>query len=91
MEPNSHEQEYDFALVLTGLAELPPDAEDALFEAGCDDATISVRSGQVRLLFSRAGASFEQAVSSAIADAKRAKVGADVVLDVHDSLGRSDG
>ena len=47
------EREYDFALVLSGITELTPEVQDALFEAGCEDATISVRAGRVYLTFSR--------------------------------------
>ena len=51
------EREHDFALILSGIAELTPEVQDALFEAGCDDATISVRSGRVYLTSSREPAS----------------------------------
>ncbi len=71
--------EYDFVLVLTGVTELTSGAEDALFEAGCDDATISIRSGRVFLTFSRAAASLREAVISAVRDVKRAQIGADVL------------
>ncbi len=37
----SCEVEYDFTLLLDGIDEITPDIEDALFTAGCDDATIS--------------------------------------------------
>lgn len=47
------EHEHDFVLALTGVSELSQEQEDALFEAGCDDATISIRSGRVFLSFSR--------------------------------------
>jgi hypothetical protein len=40
--------------------------EDALFEAGCDDATISVRSGCVFLAFARKAGSLEDAILSAL-------------------------
>jgi len=46
---------------------------DALFEAGCDDATVGVgRLGQIALDFSREANTPLKAVSSAIADVKRA-------------------
>ena len=47
------EQEHDFALVLDGITDLTTQMEDALYEAGCDDATICVRAGRVFLTFSR--------------------------------------
>lgn len=64
--------EYDFTLVLSGISELTADAEDRLFESGCDDATLVVRSGRVRLDFTRAAPSFQDAVASAIRDVRRA-------------------
>lgn len=45
--------EYDFTLELTGVGELTPAVADALFEAGCDDATLSSRGGRVYLAFTR--------------------------------------
>ena len=73
------EREHDFALVLTGITELTPEAENALFEAGCDDATISVRSGRVFLTFSRTAPTLPDAIISAIQDVRRAGVGAEVL------------
>jgi hypothetical protein len=92
MEPRKAcEREHDFALVLTGITELTPEAEDALFEAGCDDATLSVRSGRVFLIFSRAAPSLGEAVLSAIRDVKKANIGADVLrVDVCDLVSQSD-
>ena len=54
MKPRAEsEQEHSFVLVVEGVAELDADVEKALFEAGCDDATISVRSGRISLAFTR--------------------------------------
>lgn len=81
MDTASHirESEHDFALVLTGLTGLPDGVEDALFNAGCDDATISLRSGRIYMTFSRRAASLKDAILSAIKDVRRAKIGADVL------------
>ncbi|MHB1425504.1 MAG: hypothetical protein ACYC3I_20240 [Gemmataceae bacterium] len=73
------EREYDFALILTGINELTSAAEDALFEAGCDDATLSVQYGLVYVEFSRKAASLKDAILSAIRDIRKAKIGADVL------------
>jgi hypothetical protein len=73
------EHEHDFVLVLTGVNELSPEMEDALFEAGCDDATISVRSGRVFLTFTREAVSIRNAILSAIRNVKDAAIGADVL------------
>jgi hypothetical protein len=72
------EREYDFSLILSGITELTEDQAEALFAAGCDDATPSVIYGRVWLEFSRAAASYKDAVLSAIRDVRRANIGADV-------------
>lgn len=85
------EREHDFALVLTGVTEMTSEAEDALFEAGCDDATISVRFGRVFLTFSRTAPSLKDAVLSAIRDVKKAKIGAGVLrVDVCNLVTQAD-
>jgi hypothetical protein len=73
------ECEHEFVLVLSGVTELTPEVMDALFEAGCGDATASVRFGRVYLTFARKADSLQAAVFTAIRDVKRAKIGADVL------------
>jgi hypothetical protein len=46
--------------------------EDALLEAGCDDALIVVINGELKLDFDREAASFDEAINSAIADIQKA-------------------
>lgn len=75
------DREHDFVLTLAGLADLPPGAEDALFEAGCDDATISVRAGRVRLSFTRVAPSLAEAVADASRDVEQAGLGAAILLE----------
>ncbi|MCH7799622.1 MAG: hypothetical protein IID28_14440 [Planctomycetes bacterium] len=71
--------EYDFTLLLDeGISDVNQSVEDALFEAGCDDATISVRFGRVFLNFSRSAQSFRHAIISAICNVRDAKIGASV-------------
>ena len=72
------EQEYDFVLALSGITDLSPEAEDALYEAGCDDATICVRNGCVFLAFTRRAPSLKDAVLSAFRDVRKANIGARV-------------
>lgn len=74
----SCEREYDFALILSGVNELTTEVEDALFEAGCDDATLSVQYGLVYMEFSRQAPSLKDAILSAIRDVRKANIGADV-------------
>jgi hypothetical protein len=73
------ESDREFTLVLTGINEVTTETENALFEAGCDDATITVRSGRVFLAFARAAASLKDAILSAIRDVRKAKIGAEVL------------
>ena len=47
------DREYDFALIVGGVSELTPTVEDALFQAGCDDATVSMQHGRLYIEFSR--------------------------------------
>jgi hypothetical protein len=73
------DREHDFTLVLSGIRELTPEVENALFEAGCNDATLSMRRGVPYLTFSRAAPMLKDAILSAVQDIRRANIGADVV------------
>jgi hypothetical protein len=79
MNQKACECEHDFTLVLTGVSELTQTVEDALFNAGCDDATIAVRSGRLFVTFSRSAESLKDAIISAIRAVWRANIGADVL------------
>jgi len=87
----SSQREYDFTLLLEGISEINAEVEDALFEAGCDDATINVRFGRVYLMFSREAASIKDAVISAIRNVRDAAIGADVLrVDACDLVTQAD-
>ena len=89
--PISQEREYDFSLVLTGVSDLTTTVTDGLFEAGCDDGTLSIINGTARLDFTRTATSFRDAVLSAIRDVRRAGVGIDVErVDVDDPQSATD-
>lgn len=91
MTTTARDREHDFTLILTGIGELTEEAEDALFEAGCDDATLSVRGGVVSLRFSRVAPMLKDAILGAIRDVRRAGLGADVLrVDTRDLVTRSD-
>jgi hypothetical protein len=60
-----------FTIQVTGI-DLSRNYEDALFEAGCDDALIAVIDDVLFLDFDRDASSFAQAVSSAKSDVERA-------------------
>lgn len=70
---------YEFVLKFD-LPEADQDPQvymDALFEAGCDDATIGIgKRGSIALDFERDAASAEEAVDSAIQDVQKAIPGA---------------
>jgi len=57
---------YNFILIISGITEPSEGVEDGLFEAGCDDATLSFRHRLCYLEFDRVASSFKDAVISAI-------------------------
>ena len=65
-------QAYQFTLVYEGPAELTQELEDAIFRAGCGDATLGISEGRLVLDFCRRSTSFEEALVSAIGDVRRA-------------------
>jgi hypothetical protein len=70
---------HEFTLLVEG-ADLQNDAaQDALFEAGCDDATIGVTAGVQHLHFDRAARSLAEALVSAITTVEQAVPGVRVV------------
>lgn len=73
------EREYDFALITSGVEVLSQGVVDALYEAGCDDATLSMRYGLLYIDFSRTAGSLQEAILSAIRDVWKANVGAEVL------------
>src|SRR4051812_30855413 len=79
MTPHVCETEHDFALVLTGVNAIDSRVEDALFAAGGDDATLSLRSGRAFLTFSRRAPSLKEAILSAISCVRKSGIGADVL------------
>ena len=76
---NSCDCEHDFTLVLSGISEITPEVMDALYKVGCDDGTISLRSGRPYMTFSRNAPSMKDAILSAIDNIRNAGIGADVL------------
>ena len=71
--------EWTFRLIIAGVELVDADV-DALFEAGCDDATFAKeRDGSVIGLFDRAAGTPETAVLSAVVDVESAGIDARVV------------
>lgn len=73
------EREFDFALIVAGVPELTDTVQDALFEAGCDDATLSIQHGLLYMEFSRTAPSIKDAILSAIRDVIKSGIGAAVL------------
>jgi len=63
---------HSITIVASGLDHEADDFEDRLFEAGCDDATISVQKGLIILEFAREARTFAAALISAMRDVRRA-------------------
>jgi len=63
---------HNFVLVLSGVPEPDGELENALFEAGCDDATLAFRNGVGYLELDRRALSLDAAILSAIRDVERA-------------------
>ena len=72
-------REHDFALIVNGVPALTAEVENALFKAGCDDATLSIQHGLLYVEFSRAAKSLKDAILSAIHDVQKAGIGAEVI------------
>ena len=90
-------KQYQFTLVLSGFNEITSELEDALFEAGCDDALINSRNGVIYLDFDRESNNFEDAVLSAMRNVFNAKIDAKItsiepshLVTVSDIARRSD-
>lgn len=60
-----------FAVYVAGI-DVAGQYEDALYDAGCDDATIVVRDGMMHLDFDREAPAFSDAVGSAMHDIEKA-------------------
>ena len=60
-----------FAIIASGLNPNDEDFEDRLFEAGCDDTTISFQKGMIIIEFAREAATFSKALISACSDVRR--------------------
>jgi hypothetical protein len=63
---------YEFTMILSGVSELTVEMADALFEAGCDDASPGSRDGIVFIGFDREASSLGDAIGSAVNDVARA-------------------
>ncbi|MEI9886606.1 MAG: hypothetical protein WDN08_08915 [Rhizomicrobium sp.] len=60
-----------FTIVALGMDTKSDDFEDRFYNAGCDDATISLWKGAIILEFAREAPTFDEALASALADVRR--------------------
>lgn len=84
--------DYDFTLTFAIPGTVDPDSlENALFEAGCDDAIVGIgQNGRLALNFTREAESAETAILSALRDVKSALPEARLVEAGPDLVGISD-
>ena len=62
---------WEFTLILRHVAEMTDSLANALYDAGCDDATVGSSSGVARVSFSREAATLQDAIQSAVRDVHR--------------------
>jgi hypothetical protein len=70
---------YEFTLLVEGADVQTDKAQEALFEAGCDDSTIGVNAGVQHIHFDREATSLAEALVSAITAVEQAVPGVRVV------------
>lgn len=63
---------YRFTVILKGIPVIDEEIADRLYEAGCDDCSPFSRDGVTGAGFDREAVSLEAAISSAVADVRRA-------------------
>lgn len=63
---------YEFDIVISGVEEISDDQADALFAAGCDDATPASSNGAAWIHFDREASSLESAIRSAVVQVRTA-------------------
>ena len=61
---------YDFSLVVSSRVELTEQVADALYAAGCDDATPGTCEGILTVDFHREAVSLEEAIRTAIGNVR---------------------
>jgi hypothetical protein len=82
---------FEFSIIASGLDPEAEDFADRFFDAGCDDATLSFRKGQIIVNFVRRAESMDAAITSAVecVAAAGAKVSGAVASSPHSPRARS--
>lgn len=71
---------HSFTLIFAGtFDDLTDEFLNAIYEAGCDDSTVAIRAGVLRIAFDREAPSFRIALFSAISDVERAGLGLELI------------
>jgi hypothetical protein len=65
------QETHRFSLLYTGVEDLTDEFANAMYEAGCDDASIGIQDGFFFADFGRVAPSFRDALISAIEDIER--------------------
>jgi len=68
----SNDDIHHFVLLLSGVSEPDGQLEDALYEAGCDDALLAFRNGVAYMEFDRRAPHLDGAILSAIREVEQA-------------------
>ena len=77
---------YSFDLILAGVDRITLEMADALFEAGCDDASPASSKAVVTVHFDREAKSLSEAVGTAIANVEQAGCSVSrIVVDLEES------
>ena len=63
---------WEFTLILRDVAEMTDSLANALYDAGCDDATVGSSSGVARVSFSREAPTLQDSIQSAVRDVRQA-------------------
>jgi hypothetical protein len=80
------QREFEFELCVEGATSLSTETEDAIYNAGCDDATITMSRGQMKIMFTRSAVDLENAVISAIQAIHQSGFGLQVTRAEADNL-----
>jgi hypothetical protein len=70
---------YSFSLVITQPTVDDETAADRLYSSGCDDSLFSISEGVYLVTFDRKARSLKKAISSAIDDVNKSKIGSRVI------------
>lgn len=63
---------HEFCIIASGLDPEADDFEQRLYDAGCDDATVSFQGGRIILDFAREAETMGDAIASAVSDVTKA-------------------